>query len=214
MCVKLNVQQHCRVSTLLGARGVAPGWRIFLPVKFASRTNSSVVHVCAKRFTPLHFTSQLLRQILRRRKEKAFSFHGVLAQFVHVAFERVVTLNLGPSIVLTLWTVKIARYNLKPRRHNAAEIWKRNIHWSFWICGKSGAEKKPHDHRFRKVLFTCLRFQERRWSKSVFLTDQTVGLTVKKDAFLYFSGTMWTWAKLLLFVCQTEDWLRTKQNQQ
>ena len=107
MCVKLNVQQLCRVSPLLGAGGVAPGWRIFLPVKFASRTNSSVVHVCTKRFTPLHFTSQLLRQILRRRKEKAFSFHGVLAQLVHVAFERVVTLNLGPSIVLTLWTVKI-----------------------------------------------------------------------------------------------------------
>ena len=150
MCVKLNVQQLCRVSTLLGAWGVAPGWRIFLPVIFASRTNSSVVHVCTKRFTPLHFTSQLLRQILRRRKEKAFSFHGVLTQFVHVAFERVVTLNLGPSIVLTLWTVKIVRYNLKPRLHNAGEIWKRNIHWSFWICGKTGAEKKTTWSSFSK----------------------------------------------------------------
>ena len=47
-CVKLNVQQLCRVSALLGAGGVAPGWRIFFPVKFASRTNSVVVHVCTK----------------------------------------------------------------------------------------------------------------------------------------------------------------------
>ena len=107
MCVKLNVQQLCRVSTLLGAGRVAPGWRIFFPVKFVSRTNSSVVHVYTRRFTPFHFTSQLLHQILRRREEKAFSFQGFLAQFVHVAFKRVVTLSLGPSILLTLWTVKI-----------------------------------------------------------------------------------------------------------
>ena len=122
MCVKLNVQQLCRVSTLFGAGRVAPGWRIFLLVKFSSRTNSSVVHVCTKRFTPLHFTSQLLHQILRRRKEKAFSFQGFLAQFVPVAFERVVTPNLGPSILLTLWTVKIVRYNPRHRPHNAGEI--------------------------------------------------------------------------------------------
>ena len=81
---------------------VAPGWRIFLPVKFTSRRNSLVVQICTKRFTPLEFINQLLQQIFHRRKEKAFSFHGVLAQFVHVAFKRVVTLSLGPSIVLTL----------------------------------------------------------------------------------------------------------------
>ena len=127
MCVKLNVQQLCRGSTLLGAGGFAPGWRIFLPVKFASRTNSSVVHVCTKRFAPLHFTSQLLHQILRRRKEKTFPFQGFLAQFVHVAFKRVGTLSLGPSIVLTLWTVNIVRNNPKPRPHNAGEIWKRGL---------------------------------------------------------------------------------------
>jgi len=67
----------------------------------ASRLNSFVVDVCTKRFTPLHFISQLLQKIRHRRKQKAFSFDGVLAQFVHVAFKRVVTLRLVPSIVLT-----------------------------------------------------------------------------------------------------------------
>ena len=102
MCVKLNVQQLCRGSTLLGAGGFAPGWRIFLPVKFTSRRNSLVVQICTKRFTPLEFINQLLQQIFQKKKKKAFSFHGVLAQFVHVAFKRVVTLKLSPSIVLTL----------------------------------------------------------------------------------------------------------------
>jgi len=99
---QLNVQQLCWVSTLFCAGRVAPSWRIFLPVKMASRLNSFVVDVCTKRFTPLHFISQLLQKIRHRRKQKAFSFDGVLAQFVHVAFKRVVTLRLVPSIVLTL----------------------------------------------------------------------------------------------------------------